>query len=142
MRYLSCLFVSVVTLFGCGDGGGSTTSSGGGGAGTTSTDTGGSGGATTSTTEGGGGSGGATTSTTEGGGGSGGSTTSSSTTTTDTGGTQAEGQPCGQSAEGATCKSGLVCCYPCGIEGCDFTCTVPCESGSPGCSDDGCLLLP
>ena len=128
MRYLTCLCVSAVALFGCGDGGGSTTSSGGGGAGTTSTDTGGSGGATTSTSEGGGGSGG--------------STTTSSTTTTDTGGTQAEGQPCGQSAEGATCKSGLVCCYPCGIEGCDFTCTVPCEAGSPGCSDDGCLLLP
>ena len=125
MRIFSYLLPGAVALLGCGDGGGDTSTGGGGSGGTTAT--GGSGGTTAT---GGGGSGGSGGTTTTGGGGSGG------------GGTVAEGKPCGQSANGATCQTGLVCCYPCGIPDCEFLCTVPCEAGSPGCSDNGCLLLP
>lgn len=32
------------------------------------------------------------------------------------------GEACGQSAGGARCASGLTCCYPCGIPGCEFRC--------------------
>ena len=140
MRIFSYLLPGAVALLGCGDGGGDTSTGGGGSGGTTAT--GGSGG-TTATGGGGsggttatGGSGGSGGTTTTGGGGSGGSGGSGG------GGTVAEGKPCGQSANGATCQTGLVCCYPCGIPDCEFLCTVPCEAGSPGCSDNGCLLLP
>ena len=56
-------------------------------------------------------------------------------------GPQDAGEACGQSAGGANCKEGLVCCYPCGIEGCDFLCTEPCEAGEPGCDvSSGCPI--
>ena len=51
------------------------------------------------------------------------------------------GELCGQDAEGITCGAELACCYPCGISGCEFTCTEACDDGDPGCSD-GCLALP
>jgi hypothetical protein len=35
------------------------------------------------------------------------------------------------------CEPGLVCCYPCGIAGCDFRCIEPCTPG-PGCQESGC----
>lgn len=38
------------------------------------------------------------------------------------------------------CGTGLVCCYPCGIPGCDSVCQAPCDGG-PGC-EGGCPLLP
>jgi len=142
------LFTSALAglaFVGCGgDGGGTssgTTTAGSGGSGGGETATTGSGGVTSGT----GGAGGATTATggaggaMTGSGGAGGATTGSGG---GGGGTVGENGLCGQSAEGATCQSGLVCCYPCGIQGCDFACKVPCEAGSPGCGDDGCLLLP
>lgn len=57
------------------------------------------------------------------------------------GGGGAIGALCGQSAGGAMCAQGLACCYPCGIPGCDFKCTTPCDPNSPGCMN-GCMLLP
>jgi hypothetical protein len=39
------------------------------------------------------------------------------------------------------CMEDLVCCYPCGIAGCDTICTVPCHEGDPGCFG-GCYLYP
>jgi hypothetical protein len=48
---------------------------------------------------------------------------------------------CGSSADGGVCADGLACCYPCGIGGCSFTCTTPCNAGDPGCFE-GCLALP
>jgi hypothetical protein len=49
-----------------------------------------------------------------------------------------EGELC---APGQTpaCGQGLSCCYPCGVQGCDFTCTQTCTD--PQCSG-GCPLLP
>lgn len=38
------------------------------------------------------------------------------------------------------CADGLVCCYPCGIAGCENRCAVPCSPG-PGCFH-GCYLYP
>ncbi len=55
------------------------------------------------------------------------------------GGLPQVGDNCGQSANGRECAPGLACCYPCGIQGCNFQCTVACAPGSPGCSN-GCLL--
>lgn len=52
-----------------------------------------------------------------------------------------EGALCGSSAGGAACGPGLACCYPCGISGCDYKCTVACTDGSPGCYN-GCMLVP
>ena len=37
-------------------------------------------------------------------------------------GLRQNGETCGQSAGGAACATGLLCCYPCGIPGCDFRC--------------------
>jgi len=51
------------------------------------------------------------------------------------------GELCGQDAEGLTCGADLACCYPCGIPGCEFTCTQACDDGDPGCSG-GCFALP
>jgi hypothetical protein len=56
------------------------------------------------------------------------------------------GEVCGASALDAgtpvMCASQLACCYPCGIPGCSFTCTSPCDPDSdPGCVD-GCMLVP
>lgn len=51
------------------------------------------------------------------------------------------GDLCGQSANGAPCASGLVCCYPCGVQGCSFTCTPPCDPKEPACVG-GCLAVP
>ncbi len=52
-------------------------------------------------------------------------------------GTLEEGDLCG--GDLGTCAPGLSCCYPCGIEGCDFICM-------PSCYDEwcsgGCPLVP
>lgn len=40
-----------------------------------------------------------------------------------------------------SCGQGLACCYPCGVEGCDFVCEAPCAPGSAGCID-GCVAKP
>lgn len=45
------------------------------------------------------------------------------------------GETCGQSAAGARCASGLMCCYPCGIPGCEFRCEFVPRHGA-------CLLRP
>lgn len=42
-----------------------------------------------------------------------------------------EGSVCTQDAD---CANGLLCCYPCGIPGCENQCTVP--------VDNMCLLVP
>jgi hypothetical protein len=42
---------------------------------------------------------------------------------------------------GAPCAAGFSCCYPCGIEGCDFRCEPTCAPGTPGCAG-GCFLRP
>jgi len=47
------------------------------------------------------------------------------------------GAPCGP--DGGPCKEGLACCYPCGIMGCEYECTLPCDDNEPGC-EDGCYL--
>ena len=39
-----------------------------------------------------------------------------------------EGSICTETAQ---CASGLLCCYPCGIEGCVNQCTVPSEESCP-----------
>ena len=31
----------------------------------------------------------------------------------------------------ADCPRGQLCCYPCGIDGCDFVCMTPWRSGCP-----------
>jgi hypothetical protein len=49
------------------------------------------------------------------------------------------GEPCGP--DGGECKSGLACCYPCGIPGCMFTCSLPCDPEEPWCSG-GCAMVP
>ena len=49
------------------------------------------------------------------------------------------GESCG--AEGSICRPGLACCYPCGIPGCDWECTEPCDAGQGGCVD-GCMMYP
>ena len=51
------------------------------------------------------------------------------------------GEVCGQDADGLTCGGALACCYPCGLPGCNFTCTVACTGDDPSCSN-GCQLLP
>jgi hypothetical protein len=56
------------------------------------------------------------------------------------GGFAQSGDPCGQSAGGISCAPTLVCCYPCGIPGCQYRCQSPCVAG-PGCFN-GCPLLP
>ena len=38
-------------------------------------------------------------------------------------------------------RPGLACCYPCGVEGCDFVCEARCAAGSVGCTN-GCLARP
>ena len=40
----------------------------------------------------------------------------------DGGALRQNGETCGQSASGATCASGLICCYPCGIPNCEYRC--------------------
>jgi hypothetical protein len=47
------------------------------------------------------------------------------------------GDPCGP--DGGPCQEGLACCYPCGIQGCIFECTVPCDDDEPGC-EGGCYM--
>lgn len=39
---------------------------------------------------------------------------------------------CGGSGDSAACPSGMQCCYPCGVQGCDWVCASPeqCESWS------------
>ena len=39
--------------------------------------------------------------------------------------------------QGGGCGTGLSCCYPCGIQGCPWTCTPSCAPGDPECSG-GC----
>ena len=39
------------------------------------------------------------------------------------------------------CAVGLVCCYPCGIEGCDNVCMEPCDATEPWCAG-GCPMYP
>ncbi|MBI2896618.1 MAG: hypothetical protein HYY06_23880 [Deltaproteobacteria bacterium] len=48
-----------------------------------------------------------------------------------------EGSVCMPGAE--ECAGGLSCCYPCGIEGCDFVCEPSCSDEEPGCFD-GCFI--
>ena len=51
------------------------------------------------------------------------------------------GQP-GDLCDGSgqsTCATGLVCCYPCGIPGCQNKCAAPCSG--PGCAG-GCPIVP
>ena len=40
---------------------------------------------------------------------------------------------------GDPCGAGLSCCYPCGIDGCDFVCEPTCSPGTPGCVG-GCIM--
>ncbi len=47
------------------------------------------------------------------------------------------GDPCNGSFP--ACATGLVCCYPCGIPGCQDKCAVPCTGA--GCNG-GCPMLP
>ena len=49
------------------------------------------------------------------------------------------GDLCGQS--GGDCKPELVCCYPCGIQGCQWQCAVPCDEDEIWCAG-GCPMLP
>jgi hypothetical protein len=42
---------------------------------------------------------------------------------------------------GAPCAAGFSCCYPCGVEGCDFRCEPTCSEQTPGCIN-GCFLRP
>ena len=49
------------------------------------------------------------------------------------------GDLCGQS--GGDCKPDLVCCYPCGIPGCQWQCAVPCDEDEQWCAG-GCPMLP
>jgi len=51
-----------------------------------------------------------------------------------------EGEICGGGSE-LECAPELSCCYPCGIEGCDFVCTPSCDDSDPGCIG-GCYLYP
>lgn len=51
------------------------------------------------------------------------------------------GDLCGEDGDGLLCGTGLACCYPCGIAGCEFTCTEACSDDEPGCSN-GCIALP
>lgn len=39
------------------------------------------------------------------------------------------------------CHLGLVCCYPCGIPDCEWTCQEPCDPSEPWCTG-GCPMLP
>lgn len=39
------------------------------------------------------------------------------------------------------CKKDLVCCYPCGIEGCDWQCDYPCDDNEVWCAG-GCPMYP
>src|SRR5690349_5873003 len=53
------------------------------------------------------------------------------------------GEVCGVSegdldAGALPCRSGLVCCYPCGIPDCNDTCTEPCPTPGNGCQENGC----
>jgi len=42
------------------------------------------------------------------------------------------GDPCGPSlASSPDCNPGLLCCYPCGVAGCDNVCTVPIDGQCP-----------
>jgi hypothetical protein len=49
------------------------------------------------------------------------------------------GAPCGP--DGGDCQEGLVCCYPCGMEGCQWKCQEPCDATEPWCVD-GCPVMP
>jgi len=109
-------------LAACSSGGGGSTSGGVAGGGGDAAGQGGSGGGVTT--------GGVTTGGGGGGGGQGGA-----------GAAAGEGQLCGSSANEAMCGPGLACCYPCGIRGCDFVCTVACDPSEPGCAN-GCIPAP
>ena len=50
-----------------------------------------------------------------------------------------EGDICDPGA--SLCGTGLSCCYPCGIPGCDNVCEVTCAPSDPGCID-GCFIRP
>jgi len=53
-----------------------------------------------------------------------------------------EGLPEGAVCESdAQCAEGLLCCYPCGIQGCQNRCTAPCDETEPWCGG-GCPLYP
>ncbi len=52
-------------------------------------------------------------------------------------GTLEEGDLCG--GDLGACGPGLSCCYPCGIEGCDFVCMPTCDD--EWCSG-GCPMYP
>ena len=67
----------------------------------------------------------------------------------ESGGPSGEGGAGGESLLGKVCEQGsdvcgaaLACCYPCGIEGCDFVCEERCDEGNPACDQNGCLLKP
>ncbi|APR80899.1 Hypothetical protein A7982_06246 [Minicystis rosea] len=51
------------------------------------------------------------------------------------------GGACGPSADGGACAPDLVCCYPCGIPDCTYTCTSPCDPSETGCFE-GCFIHP
>jgi len=123
-RFLPALALATALLSllaACSSGGGGSTSGGVAGGGGDAAGQGGSGGGVTTgeVTTGGGG-----------GGGQGGA-----------GAAAGEGQLCGSSANDAMCGPGLACCYPCGIRGCDFVCTVACDPSEPGCAN-GCIPAP
>jgi hypothetical protein len=42
---------------------------------------------------------------------------------------------------GSDCRPGQTCCYPCGVPGCEYTCTPTCTPGEPGCVG-GCIARP
>jgi len=49
------------------------------------------------------------------------------------------GDLCGP--DGGYCQPELVCCYPCGIPGCQWTCAAPCDEAEEWCAG-GCPMLP
>jgi hypothetical protein len=58
------------------------------------------------------------------------------------GGPAAEGDPCGPLDAGTVgCMTGLACCYPCGVPGCQEVCTLPCDPQDDSCVE-GCRLVP
>jgi hypothetical protein len=53
-----------------------------------------------------------------------------------------ENEVCSDSGDPALpppCETGLKCCYPCGVDGCENICMVPCTDGA--CAG-GCPLFP